>query len=202
MTNRMLYYLSKMLGNQLCKGEYYDKLKRCVSIGVLNFDLLENENFHNKFNFRNANDNCILTDLLELHTIELPKFAKQKNLDTHDLLVDWALFLSNPEGGYIQVLQRQVPEIQEAMEVLEMLSHDKQASELYEQRQKALRDKRSSLHHAHQGRQEGLQQGRQEGECAAEKRLILNLFHSGMKLEIISKATNIPLSVIKKLISD
>lgn len=64
--------------------------------------------------------------------------AKQINLDKNDLLVDWLLFISNPEGEETKKLQEKVPEIKQAMEVLEMLSHDKKAREIYEKRQRLL----------------------------------------------------------------
>ena len=196
MTNRLLYYLSKMLGNQLCEGESYSKLKRCVSIGVLNFDLIKNQNFHNKFNFRSDTDKHVLSELLELHTIELPKLAKQKKLDTSNLLVDWALFLSDPEGKNTEKLQKQVPEIKEAMGVLEMLSHDKHARAIYEKRQQALHDKASALQHE---REEGKHEGRQEGAHETQQKIAKKLLQAGVDHAVITTATGLTAEQIQNL---
>lgn len=185
MTSRLLYYLSKMFGGQLCEGEDYDKLKKCISIAVLDFNLieLESKDFHNKFTFRNQ-DNLLLSDSMEVHTIELPKLAKQINLDKNDLLVDWLLFISNPEGEETKKLQAKVPEIKQAMEVLEMLSHDKNAREIYEKRQQSLHDKTSALNHERR---------------SAQQEIAIEMLREGMNLNIIAKCTHLLLEEVQEL---
>lgn len=191
MARRLLYYLSKMFGGQLCEGEDYDKLKKCISICVLNFDLLESKNVHNKFNFRNE-DNLVLSDSMEVHTIELLKLKKQAKLDTNDLLVDWLLFISNPEGEETKRLQEKVPVIKQAMEVLTMLSHDKHAREIYEKRQQALHDKASALHHERE-------EGRQEGRYSTQQEIAIKLLLDGNSPVSVAKYTNLSLEELKNL---
>jgi len=44
--------------------------------------LLEEKEFHNIYRFLNVNSKKELSDLEEIHIIELPKFKKEKNFET------------------------------------------------------------------------------------------------------------------------
>jgi len=46
---RVLYYWSKMYSGQLKKSETYDKLKKCVIINIVYFELFEMPRMHTKF---------------------------------------------------------------------------------------------------------------------------------------------------------
>ena len=73
----------------------YTKLPRTICINVLDFILLNEEKFHNKYLIQNAVNSNVLTDTLELHFIEIPKM---KSIDESDLLSIWVGFLDNPNS--------------------------------------------------------------------------------------------------------
>jgi predicted transposase/invertase (TIGR01784 family) len=78
MIKRSLYYLSKMYESQLGSGENYKILPRTVTINILRFEYLEKEeNFHNAYRFKNIKNSNELTDVMEIHFIELPKFDEE-----------------------------------------------------------------------------------------------------------------------------
>lgn len=63
-----------MLLSQLKKGEDYSDLNRTVTINILNFNYLEGEKFIKCYSLFEKDTKMLLTDLLEIIFIELPKF--------------------------------------------------------------------------------------------------------------------------------
>ena len=48
---RTLFYLGKMFTDQLKPGEDYQKLEKCIHIGILNFTMFEDEEYYSCFHF-------------------------------------------------------------------------------------------------------------------------------------------------------
>ena len=69
---RTVFYLAKMYTADLRRGEAYKKLKKCVAITILDFELDNRKEYHNVYMLRDKQGN-VYTDILELHTIELTK---------------------------------------------------------------------------------------------------------------------------------
>ena len=46
---RSLFYLGKMYVDQIHEGEDYDKLKKCIHVGILDFTLFEHERYYSCF---------------------------------------------------------------------------------------------------------------------------------------------------------
>ena len=76
MAERSLYYWSKMYSEQLAKGAEYKKLKKAIAINLLAFVYLKDEqDWHNIYNLLNVKSYNKLTDHIEIHFLELPKFT-------------------------------------------------------------------------------------------------------------------------------
>ena len=91
---RILFYWSKMFQGSIHKGDPYSKLKKTVSILIANFSIkgLEELEYHTKWKIIEEKDRIvILTDLLEIHIIELPKIQGRE--EEKDGLLDWLFFL-------------------------------------------------------------------------------------------------------------
>ena len=159
MIKRSLYYWSKLYEEQIGEGEDYASLKRTVCINILNFKYLDNNRFHNGYRLKEMETNEQLSDVMEIHFIEIPKL--DKNSDEKDLLVAWTEFLKNPESEKVRNLEMSIEEIREAKDTLHRLSADEKQRVLYEMRAKRLRDEISALNKA---KREGIQQGIQQGE--------------------------------------
>ena len=69
---RTVFYLAKMYTADLRRGEAYKKLKKCVAITILDFELDNRKEYHNVYMLRDKQGN-VYTNILELHTIELTK---------------------------------------------------------------------------------------------------------------------------------
>ena len=112
MIKRTIFYMSKMLLSQLKKGQDYSCLNRTITINILNFNYLEEENFIKCYGLFEKNTKKPLTDLMEFIFIELPKFNKLKqphklvepSKEYNEKLYKWLTFLSNPTGKGLRTL--------------------------------------------------------------------------------------------------
>ncbi|MDF2716992.1 MAG: Rpn family recombination-promoting nuclease/putative transposase [Paenibacillus sp.] len=93
MPRRSLFYLSKLYADSIKSGGRYEELKKTIAINIVDFRLFEFERFHSTFHFYEDNeDRFMLTDAMEVHFIEYPKF-KATRKDLEDPLHRWLLFL-------------------------------------------------------------------------------------------------------------
>ena len=139
---RALYYWARSYADQLSAGEDYTRLRRTISIcfvnGVVFPDWAE---YHTCFRLLDPSGELCLTEDLEIHMIELPKFGKtlaelEKDLDF------WLYFLKNGEELDADALPAELErwEIRKAMGVLKMLAQSDMERALYDGRLKAKRD--------------------------------------------------------------
>lgn len=216
MIKRSLFYWSKLYSEQLNEGEDYSVLKRTICINILNFKYLKTRKFHSGYRLKEIYSNEELTDVAEIHFIEIPKL--EEGTDEKDMLVAWIEFLKNPESEKVRSLEMSIDEIREAKDELIRMSNDDTQRELYEMRAKTLKDKISALNEAERkgikkgrqegikeglqkGIQEGLHKGIQEGEKSKAIEIAKSLINIGLDKETISKSTGLDLNEIEKLMS-
>jgi predicted transposase/invertase (TIGR01784 family) len=199
MKKRTLYYWSKLFESQMKAGDPYDKLQKTVTINILDFEyLLSNSRYHNTYILKEKETNEVLTDLQEIHFIELPKLdeeqfkGKEINIVEKDALLPWLLFLKNPESEVVKVIEERIKELQEAAEALEVLSHDEKAREVYESRQKAIHDQISNIKGAaKEAREEGIREG--------IEKIVKSMLINGIGVEEIVKMTSLNKREIEKI---
>ena len=196
MIKRSLYYWSKMYEGQLTKGQDYDTLSRTICINILDFKYLKNDNFHNCYRLKEKTTNEELTDVMELHFIEIPKLRKLENSeDISDMLEAWITFIERPTSELIDKLEMSSDEIKEAKEELVRLSGNDKERERYEKRFESLLEQNSLLANAERkGLEKGLQRGIKEGRLEIAKNL-LDILDD----KTISNKTGLSLEEIKEL---
>ena len=182
MVKRSLYYLSKMYEEQLNEKEDYSKLARTVCINILNFKYLKTDKFHTIYRFKEIESNEELTDIMEVHFIEIPKLKDSS--DEKDMLVAWTEFLKDPESERVRGLELSIEEIRQAKDELIRMSNDKKQRELYDMRANSLRDKISELNAA---KREGIEE------------VARNMKKNELPIEMISKLTGLRVDEIDKL---
>ncbi|PYE50900.1 Rpn family recombination-promoting nuclease/putative transposase [Paenibacillus barcinonensis] len=206
---RTLFYWGKQFSGQLLEGQRYNELKKCVTINIINFSMLPNDQYHNIFHLKEDHTHIPLTDDLEIHFMEIPKL-NDNNIKMDDGLVRWLLFLkgitkSSWEAFMMNELE---PALKKAMSVLEFLSQDEQARQEYEARQKFLRDEASMIEGAREeglkkgleeGLKEGMKEGMKEGEAESKRKIAQNMLALGLDEEIIIKATGLSSSELKNI---
>ena len=149
MIQRSLYYWSKLYEEQLNEGDRYAKLSSTVCINILDFKYLKNDRFHNGYRLKEIETNEELTDLQEIHFIEIPKLKKlSTEEEVIDMLEGWVEFLRDPESEVVRKLEMTTREIREAKDELYRLSRNEKERELYFLREKSLKDEISALANA------------------------------------------------------
>ena len=161
MPERMLYYWSRLFGNQLKSGNPYDKLHKTISVGIFDFELDNLKNLPGYCSKWKIIDDegrkIILTDLFELYIICLPrlrKYSKEKILK--DKLAQWMLFIDDPKSAEVKEIMESNSDIKQAVQTLEEINDDEEIQRLAELREKAERDEASAMSFA---RKQGLQEG-------------------------------------------
>ena len=193
MIKRSLYYLAKMYEEQLGEGEEYSKLNRTVCINILNFKYLKTEKFHTGYRLKELETNEELTDVIEMHFIEIPKLPEES--DEKDMLSVWTEFLRDPESEKVRSLEMSIEEIREAKDELVRMSNDKEQREIYEMRAKILKDKVSALNEAERkGIEKGIEKGIQQEKIEIAKNLL-----DVLDDETISLKTGLTIEKIQQL---
>lgn len=206
---RALYYWSKVYSSQIESGEDYEKLRKTISINILDFNYLKEEDFHNEFKIFNTKTLKEFSNMFEMHFIELNKFNKEyKDLKTS--LDRWIAFLSRAyelDKDSIPHELAKDKEVKKAIEKLDIMYLSKEEREIYEDDLKALMDYRAQIKTAERnGRIEGKKEGIKEGiEKGIEKGKIQQKVDIAKKLldilddETISIKVGLSIDEIKKL---
>jgi len=144
---RFLYYWAKLYTEQLQSGEDYRLLNPTMSLCFVDGVVFpDSPGYHHVFRLVDTAQDITLTEDLVIHVFELPKFDLAADQLTTPLEV-WLYFLRHGDqldpGALPAALN--TPEIQEAVEVLTLLTQDYMQKEIYEGRLKARRDAQTML---------------------------------------------------------
>ena len=94
---RSLYYWAKCYVSNLRNNEKYNDLKQVIVINILDFNLLKDiDKEHSCYVIKELETNHILTNHLEMHFLELPKYLSSNSRLT-DELDAWFYFLTTKE---------------------------------------------------------------------------------------------------------
>jgi predicted transposase/invertase (TIGR01784 family) len=147
---RALYYWSDIYAKQLSEGAKYSDLKKTIGIHVLNFDLLDEPDFHNRYYVTNHKSKKRAFSDLELHTIELKKFNTEIT-QVKTTLERWVTFLTKAYTFKKDTLPPTLedPMVKKAAHVLDTLNLDDEERLLYEGQLKWLRDEEAGIDKAY-----------------------------------------------------
>lgn len=194
---RILFYLARMYTGQLQRGDGYDKLKKCIHVGVLNFIYFPNsEDCYHKINLCNCKTGDVYSGLFELHVLELPKLPKvlarmkQGEEVSDKSIIRWMEFFSGKTREDFETMAKCNEYMEEAVNTLFELSADEKKRLEYEAREKAIRDHNTQMYSAEQ---RGLERG-------IEFTLkVLKLRSDGKSAEEIAVECDAPLELVKKI---
>ena len=192
---RLLFYWSKVYSASLQKGMQYSRLSKVYSITFLNANLFKDtDDFHTTFQLLDKKTGKILlTDHLEIHTLELSKVGKSvSSIKTQ--LESWAYFFKevhNLQEDTMNELRSKNPMIDKAISELEYLSQDEKTRQLYEEQLKADLDYNSGIYAA-------FRDGKLEGEFKKALETALIMKTKGFPLSEILDITNLSESQLKE----
>ncbi len=188
---RMLYYWSKMYTRQIKAGDDYNKLEKTIVILIVDFNIkgLEEVEYHSTWKIIETNSvkKLILTDKFELDIIELLKIKGREN--EKDQLLDWLIFLENPESERVTRKMKENENLKEAVEKLDRISEDEKMQRIIELREKAIRDEHAIY-------AKGVDDGIEKGIMKIAK----SMLKKGMNVSDIIEITGLTKEEIEKLI--
>jgi predicted transposase/invertase (TIGR01784 family) len=96
MAERTMFYWSKMYTSQIKPGDPYDKLKKCVTINIVDFKCTPLKKPYSSYHLTEDKTGYRLTDILEVHFLEIPKLVDEDiEKDENDPIVQWMEFLDS-----------------------------------------------------------------------------------------------------------
>ena len=189
---RTLYYWSKNYSNVLKKGEDYPELKPVISINLIDdilFDKTDNK-MHTCYLLKEKNSNKILTDHIQLHYIEIPKFNNDSNITTE--LKNWILFLkSNKEEDMSQLLKEDTI-FEKAIKKYNYFTDNEDLLNEYDRREAYLVYQSSLMRGA---KEDGFEEGKKNKAIS----MATAMKKDGADINLISKYTGLTIDEIKKL---
>ncbi|OQA75267.1 MAG: PD-(D/E)XK nuclease family transposase [bacterium ADurb.Bin243] len=98
---RSLYYLARLYSSQIKEGEQFTKLRPTIAISIVNFDLLSAiDELHNVYKMINEKTKTELTDIFELHFVEMTKFKIDKPRSLRTRFEKWLHVLKFGDAMY------------------------------------------------------------------------------------------------------
>jgi len=142
--NRLSYYKSKLIAEQIASGDRYDAIQRVICVCITSYELFPGvAEYVNGFRFHNPrNGLCFEGIPEEIYTVEL---AKVPMTSDGNRIWEWLKFLLARTEEEIEMIAQKNPEIRKAANALYVLSADPELRLRYEAQEKARMDRESLL---------------------------------------------------------
>ena len=187
MEKRTLLHWGREFTKGISAGDDYKDLPKVITINIVNFDNIKLEDFHTCFHlWEDEHSDYLLTDVLEIHFINMVKFRRHKTRDiVNNPLERWLTFfdVTTPEKVLEEVIQMDSA-INKTNERLDFVTQDKEFLRNYHMREMALSDWTTGVN------------------TAIEKKQIeiaKNLLREGLSPELIQKAVGLDIETIQSL---
>lgn len=190
MDKRTLFYWGKMYLENIKQGQDYTSLEKVITINILDFEFLGTESYQSSFHlWEDVEKEYMLTDVVEIHFLELPKFRRKKDKDYRENDIErWLMFLEKDiSETTLKELMSLDTAIEKAEQKIEYLSSDKEAMRIYYERERSLHERANMISSA---------------EVRAEKKAKLEIANNLLDVlddETISIKTGLNIEEIKSL---
>ncbi len=207
MIERTLFYWSGLYYTGLKKGKRYEENNKVITINILRYNIFKGAKYHTIGLIKEKNDNKEITDKLEIHFIELPKFLKSKEQGNKKLR-QWLEFICNERKEEISVAVRENEKIAKANSEWEYLKGDEAVKRLAFLREKWIRDYDSGVKNAEEegiaigekrGKKIGEARGKEIGEKKGREEIAIKMIKKKMDENLISEVTNLTITEIEKI---
>ena len=206
--DRIFYYISKNIVNELHKGEDYQRVQKIISINLLDFNLdFEDEGKpHRCFKLIDIENKNISLDYIQMHIIEVQRFinilenSTIEELKNNKLLTWMKFFTSNNLKDIEKELKEANPIMTKVIEEYKRFTSDDKLMRAYAARDAFLLGQKMMLSlEREEGIKEGIKKGKLEGEKNKSISIAKNLKKSGLDMKFISENTGLPIDEIEKL---
>jgi predicted transposase/invertase (TIGR01784 family) len=198
MAERIAFSTGRNLSRQIAPGQNYAAIERVVTIVISDYDMFDSDkSYRHVFRLYDKNNGILLTDVMEIHTLELRKLPETAGSDDKEgELLNWLRLIRSEKKEEIEMLGTKTKEMKMAVGRLKQLSSDERTRMLYEARELYLMDEATRREVAvAEGRAEGKAEGRVEGKLEMVKRML----HGGLDIELVSRISGMSAEEIKNL---
>ncbi|WP_197455181.1 Rpn family recombination-promoting nuclease/putative transposase [Stieleria varia] len=169
---RLVYYACSMYVDQLSKGGNYALAAPSISICLLSRVLFsQTTQAYHRFQFLDQRSGRSISNGIEVHTVELTKYAlAEQTISRASKLNQWVFLLLHAQDYDGEALRRLLPgiEFEPAISTIETISAKTEDKQMYDQREKAQRDYEWAISGARE-------EGREEGKLAGQIQLLEQL---------------------------
>ncbi|MDR1631298.1 MAG: Rpn family recombination-promoting nuclease/putative transposase [Dysgonamonadaceae bacterium] len=216
MDKRSLYYWCREYIKGIRSGKDYIKLPQVVSINILGDEFLPIDEVHTSFHlWEDSHKDFMLTNVMEVHFIEMAKFRRLKKKDIeHNKLHRWLAFMDkDTDENTIKKIIAMEPFIEKAQRKIARVLQDEDMLRIYHNREMAALDYTSGMNNARRegialGEQRGIEQGiiigKQRGIALGEQKILTKhvsmLFQEGWSLEKIMDFTGLSAKEVNRIL--
>ena len=147
-----------------------------------------------------------MTDYFEIIIIEIPKVVKAYQKTPNDEVLQWMLFLDNPEKEEVTRIMEENEDIKEAKEELDRISQDDLLRRKVLNRTLEIADQLQLKKEAKEAREKGLSDGLVTGEkigIEKEKKSVIKKLHElNIPIEQIAKVVELKEEEVKEILND
>ena len=191
MDKRTLFYWGKMYLENIKQGQDYTTLEKVITINILDFEFLGTESYQSSFHlWEDIEKDYMLTDVVEIHFLELPKFRKKKDKDYRENAIErWLMFLEKdtPETTLKELMSLDTA-IEKAEQKIEYLSSDEETMRIYYERERSLHERANMISSAEE-----------RGDLNRAKIAIRNMLSKGMSKELISEMLEVSIELVEEV---
>ena len=137
-------------------GEDYIKLKRCICISILDFNMDDDPDYHKIYRLRDE-EGKEFSDMFEIHIIEL-----KKTLSGNGRMDDWIRLFNAKSREDLEMIETSNPGILAAIREVKIMGLGKDLLALYEAHMKQVRDRKAEDAYVYDT---GLTAGKAEGKA-------------------------------------
>ena len=184
MKNRILYYICRLIGDQLNWGDDYNKLHQVISIIICDHNMLEEEDSYiNEYELRNKH-NRSFTKAVKLIILELPKLPEEDD----SAVWRWLRFLKCKEKEEFEMLAKNYPDMEKPVYCAKKMSWFEIWRDFRFHKNLWKVDKRMRELYV---RTEGIAEGKLE--------TARNALKEGFSIDTVQRITGLDLDIIKNL---
>ena len=192
---RFLYYWSKMYVANLKIGEKYQNLRKTISIIIVDDEIAKFRNIAKAYtNWRITEEeysNIILTSYFHICIIELPKAIKEYKKHSQDEVLQWMMFLENPEAKEVTKIMEENKDIKEAKEELDKISQDDIL------RRKALRAELERMDY-----EQCMYEAKRDGKLEEKRKIVKKMMEKNMPIETIMELVELSKEELDKILKE
>lgn len=192
MENRMTFYSSKLISEELRLGDKYEELNDVIVILILGYNMLNTEGYHNStITVLKEHRDYLIETPVTYHFIELKKFRKIKP-DLDNRLDQWVLFIDGEEEELIKMAAVKNKEIEKAVGEWKYLTGDEEIKRLEFLELKGSLDRNSQLSYAEErGEKRGIRKGIKQGSRKSKLEIAKKMLESKVPVENIIEYTGL-----------